>query len=78
VSQCAAVNPVVMTEWGFCDCVNQPDTNNVDTYGNPMLTWPEGMDGSWTARCASNSWLLDMFDANWNLWTGETQMGGFV
>jgi endoglucanase len=72
-------NPVAMTEWGFCECSDQPGgTDNVDTYGTPMLTWLEGMNGSWTAWCASNSWLPDMFDGSWNLLVGPQQEGGFV
>jgi hypothetical protein len=79
VEQCTTANPVVMTEWGFCNCADQPGGNdNVDTYGTPMLTWLEAMNGGWTAWCASNSWLPDMFDANWNLLVGPTQMGGMV
>jgi hypothetical protein len=79
VEQAAAVNAVVMTEWGFCDCSGQPGgTDLVDTYGTPMLTWLEGMNGGWTGWCASNSWLPDMFSANWTLLVGPMQMGGFV
>jgi endoglucanase len=74
-----AVHPIVMTEWGYCNCTGQPDLGNLgNTYGTPMLTWLEGMNGSWTAWCASNSWLPDMFDANWNLLVGVNQEGGFV
>jgi endoglucanase len=77
--QCAAVNPVVMTEWGFCNCGDQPGgTELVDTYGTPMLNWLEAMNGSWTGWCASNSWLPDMFNANWSLKVGPMEMGGFV
>jgi len=77
---CAKVNPIIMTEWGYCACSSQPG-NGTDlgaSYGKPMLTWLEGLGGSWTAWCASNSWLPDMFDANWNLLLGPSQEGGFV
>jgi endoglucanase len=79
-AKCAAVNPVIMTEWGYCACSSQPG-NGTDlgaSYGKPMLTWLEGLGGSWTAWCASNSWLPDMFDASWNLLLGPSQEGGFV
>ena len=79
VTKAAAVHPVVMTEWGYCDCSGQPGIGNLgQTYGTAMLTWLEGMNGGWTAWCASNSWLPDMFDANWNLLVGANQEGGFV
>jgi endoglucanase len=81
VEQAAAVNAVVMTEWGFCDCSAQPGLPDlVDNYGTPMLTWLEGMNGGWTAWCASISWLPDMFGSDWTLLDTpyESQMGGFV
>jgi endoglucanase len=77
---CAAAHPIIMTEWGYCACSSQPG-NGTDlgaSYGKPMLTWLEGLGGSWTAWCASNSWLPDMFDGNWNLLLGPSQEGGFV
>jgi endoglucanase len=79
--------PLIMTEWGFCGlsaaspCNNQPGkgTNIIGTYGTPMLNWLEGLGGSWTAWCASNSWLPDMFTGNnWDLRTGQDEMGAFV
>jgi endoglucanase len=78
--------PLIMTEWGFCGsasppCTGQPGrgTNIIGTYGTPMLNWLEGMGGSWTAWCASNSWLPDMFTGNnWDLRTGQDEMGAFV
>jgi endoglucanase len=79
-ANCAAVNPIIVTEWGYCACSSQPG-NGTDlgaSYGKPMLTWIEALGGSWTAWCASNSWLPDMFDANWNVLLGPSQAGGFV
>jgi endoglucanase len=73
--------PLIMTEWGFCNCQGQPGagTNIIGTYGTPMLNWLEGLGGSWTAWCASNSWLPDMFTGNnWDLRTGQDEMGAFV
>ncbi len=84
VEKCAAVNPVVMTEWGFDHDPNQPgeNTNLIGSYGQPMLTWLEAMGGSWTGWCASDSWLPKMFtdgaNGSWVLMTGQDNMGGFV
>ena len=80
VEQAAAVNAVVMTEWGFCACSAQPGngTDLVETYGASMLTWLEAMNGGWTGWGASNSWLPDMFSADWTLLVGQSQVGGFV
>jgi endoglucanase len=81
VVKCAAAHPVIMTEWGFCNCQGQPGKgqNIISFYGTSMLNWLEGMGGSWTAWCASNSWLPDMFTGNdWTLRTGQDEMGAFV
>jgi aryl-phospho-beta-D-glucosidase BglC (GH1 family) len=81
VNNAAKGVPLIMTEWGFCKCQGQPGsgTNIIGTYGTPMLTWLEGLGGSWTAWCASNSWLPDMFTGNnWDLRTGQDEMGAFV
>ena len=87
VNNAAKGVPLIMTEWGFCGlsatptCPNQPGkgTNIIGTYGTPMLNWLEGLGGSWTAWCASNSWLPDMFAGNnWTLRTGQDEMGAFV
>ena len=48
------------------------------TYGKPMLQWLEGLGGSWTAWCASNSWLPKMFGDNCTLRVGPRDEGGFV
>jgi len=81
VNTAAKAVPLIMTEWGFCACSGQPGkgTNIISTYGTPMLNWLEGLGGSWTAWCASNSWLPDMFTGNnWDLRTGQDEMGAFV
>jgi endoglucanase len=77
---CGAVHPIVMTEWGFNDAASQPGgADLIGSYGTPMLTWLEAMNGGWTAWCASNSWLPEMFSGNnWTLLVGPRQMGGFV
>ena len=83
VEAAAAVNPVMMTEWGYCHCSGQPGegTDIGASYGTPMLTWLEAMGGSWTAWCASLNWLPAMFSgngSNWTLRVGQDEMGGFV
>jgi hypothetical protein len=86
VNNAAKGVPLIMTEWGFCGsvspaCTGQPGrgTNIIGTYGTPMLNWLEGLGGSWTGWCASNSWLPDMFTGNnWDLRTGQDEMGAFV
>jgi endoglucanase len=80
VEACAKVNPVVMTEWGYNNDPGEtePDPDISVTYGKPMLQWLEAMGGSWTAWCASNSWLPRMFSDNWSLLVGPREEGGFV
>jgi hypothetical protein len=84
VENCAKYHPVAMTEWGFNHENSQPGINTdiIGHYGQPMLTWLEAMGGSWTAWCASSSWLPRMFTgtspSNWVLRTGQDNMGGFV
>jgi endoglucanase len=80
VEACAKVNPVVMTEWGYSNDSGETETDPdiSATYGKPMLQWLEGLGGSWTAWCASNSWLPKMFSDNWALRVGPRDEGGFV
>jgi endoglucanase len=80
VEACAKVNPVVMTEWGYSNDSGESETDSdiSATYGKPMLQWLEGLGGSWTAWCASNSWLPKMFSDNWTLRVGPRDEGGFV
>ena len=80
VEACAKVHPVVMTEWGYSNDSGETETDPdiSATYGKPMLQWLEAMGGSWTAWCASNSWLPKMFTDNWTLRVGPRDEGGFV
>ncbi len=80
VEACAKVNPVVMTEWGYNNSASETETDPdiSATYGKPMLQWLEALGGSWTAWCASNSWLPRMFGDNWTLLVGPREEGGFV
>ncbi len=80
VEACAKVNPVVMTEWGYSNDSGETETDPdiSATYGKPMLQWLEALGGSWTAWCASNSWLPKMFTDSWTLRVGPREEGGFV
>jgi len=80
VEACAKVHPVVMTEWGYSNDSGETETDpDISvTYGKPMLQWLEALGGSWTAWCASNSWLPKMFSDNWTLRVGPRDEGGFV
>ena len=80
VEACAKVNPVVMTEWGYSNDSGETETDpDISvTYGKPMLQWLEALGGSWTAWCASNSWLPKMFTDSWTLRVGPRDEGGFV
>lgn len=78
--QCAKVHPIVMTEWGYDNSPGETETDpDISvTYGKPLLQWLEGLGGSWTNWCASNSWLPKAFDNDWNLKVGPREEGGFV
>jgi hypothetical protein len=69
-----------MTEWGYNNSASETETDPdiSATYGKPMLQWLEALGGSWTAWCASNSWLPRMFGDNWTLLVGPREEGGFV
>ena len=85
IATCAAVYPVIMTEWGF---TTDPDlsgtpaqfmTGTIANYGNPLKKFVEQYGISFTAWCASNSvWGSPIFYRNWSLRTGEGEMGGFT
>ena len=80
VRQCAAVHPMVCTEWGFKAGLNWGPNETVSGYGKGILKWFDTLGVSWTAWCADDSWDPTMFN-NGNPWTlrvGEGEMGGFV
>jgi endoglucanase len=80
VTQCAAVHPMVCTEWGFKAGLNWGPNENISGYGTGILTFFEKLGVSWTAWCADISWDPTMFRSGnpWTLRVGEGEMGGFV
>ncbi len=82
ITTCAAVYPIIMTEWGFSQS-NNPDPNDqlngtITGYGQPLMDFCEQYGISNTAWVASYSWGPPMFWTDWTLRIGEGEMGGFV
>ncbi len=82
IEQCAAVAPVIMTEWGFSQGYD-PDPNNmmygsITEYGQPLMDFVEAHQISYTAWCASYDWGPPMFNPDWSLRCGDGEMGCFV
>jgi hypothetical protein len=90
ITTCAAVYPVIMTEWGFSQS-NNPDPNDmlngtITEYGQPLSDFRELYGISNTAWVASYDWGPPMFwnpgsplpPGTWDLRIGEGEMGGFV
>ena len=93
ITACAAVYPIVMTEWGFSQS-GSPDPNDllngtITAYGQPLMNFREQYGISNTAWVASYDWGPPMFwDPNPNNWykppgawplrIGEGEMGGFT
>ncbi|MGA2678938.1 MAG: cellulase family glycosylhydrolase [Sedimentisphaerales bacterium] len=93
ITSCAAVYPVMMTEWGFSQSNNPDPTDQLNgtitQYGQPLMDFIEGLGISNSAWVASYNWGPPMFfnpDPNnwsnppgpWPLRIGEGEMGGFV
>jgi endoglucanase len=82
VQTAAAKVPVFLSEWGFSMTVSAGSQSllggTVSGYGDPIMTWAEGLGLSWTAWCADNDWEPAMFTANWILKTGGNEMGQYV
>lgn len=89
IADCAAVHPVLMTEWGFSMSMG-PDTllnGTITDYGQPLMNFIEGLKIGNTAWVASYNWGPPMFwdpggwpkpPGPWDLRIGEGEMGGFV
>lgn len=80
---CAAVHPVVMTEWGFTSDLKYDDNNHlligtVTNYGQPLMDFIEQHKIGNTAWCADYSWGPPMFNTDWTLRCGNGEMGCFV
>jgi endoglucanase len=92
ITTCAAVHPVMMTEWGFTSDPNYDDEyhlliGTIANYGQPLMDFIEGLEISNTAWVASYDWGPPMFyrppgwpppPGTWDLRIGEGEMGGFV
>jgi endoglucanase len=76
VEKCAAVHPMIMTEWGFHAIPSYP-TETVTNYGKPITDWMESLGISWTTWCASDDWAPAMFSGSWGLLIGDCCSGGF-
>jgi len=80
ITTCAAVHPVIMTEWGFSMSMG-PDTllnGTITNYGQPLMNFIEQYGVSNTAWCADYAWGPPMFWGDWTLRIGDGEMGGFV
>ncbi len=82
ITTCAAVYPIIMTEWGFSQS-GSPDPNDmlngtITGYGQPLMDFREQYGISNTAWVASYDWGPPMFWTDWTLRIGEGEMGGFV
>jgi protocatechuate 3,4-dioxygenase beta subunit len=82
IRTCAAVYPILMTEWGFSQS-SRPDPNDllhgsISGYGQPLMDFIEGLQIGYTAWVASYNWGPPMFYSDWTLRCGEGEMGCFV
>jgi len=79
ITTCAAAQPVMMTEWGFCETsIYENLQGTISEYGQPLMNFIEQHGIGNTAWVASYNWQPPMFDSNWTLRVGEGEMGGFV
>jgi len=70
---------LMITEWGFREEEGEDIWNATRTsFGEPLKAFIETHGLSWTAWCADNLWGPVMFAENWELLTGEGEMGGFA
>jgi len=83
ITTCAAVYPVICTEWGFWDAP-LTDSNffrgTITNYGDPLKEFLEEYGIGNTAWCVHNgAWKSPMFDGDdWTLRCGEAEMGCFT
>jgi endoglucanase len=78
IAEAAAARPVMVTEWGYRDADSDIWGGTQTSFGDPLRAFVETHGLGWTAWCADTLWEPVMFDADWNLLTGEGNMGGFV
>jgi len=82
ITTCAAVYPILMTEWGF-SVSGSPDPDDLlhgtlCEYGQPLMEFIEGLGIGNTAWVASYDWGPPMFWTDWTLRCGDGEMGCFV
>jgi hypothetical protein len=82
ITTCAAVYPIMMTEWGFSQS-GSPDPQDllngtITGYGQPLSDFREQYGIGNTAWVASYDWGPPMFWTDWTLRIGEGEMGGFT
>jgi hypothetical protein len=82
ITTCAAVYPIMMTEWGFSQS-GSPDpadllNGTITGYGQPLSDFREQYGIGHTAWVASYDWGPPMFWTDWTLRIGEGEMGGFT
>ncbi len=82
ITTCAAVFPILMTEWGFSQ-TGSPDPQDllngtITGYGQPLSNFREQYGIGHTAWVASYDWGPPMFWSDWTLRIGEGEMGGFT
>jgi endoglucanase len=78
MAEVAAVRPLFITEWGFRNDGNEIWNGTRQSFGEPLRAFVEARGLSWTAWCADSRWAPEMFDENWELLTGDGEMGEFV
>lgn len=78
VTTCAAVHPIIMTEWGFTTTSETLLNGTISGYGQPLMDFIERLGIGNTAWCASHNWGPPMFNTDWTLRCGEGEMGGFT
>ncbi|MCU0914333.1 MAG: glycoside hydrolase family 5 protein [Planctomycetes bacterium] len=75
---CAAVHPILMTEWGFTTTTETLLNGTISNYGRPLMDLVERLGIGHMAWAASYEWGPPMFRRDWTLRCGEGEMGGFV
>jgi len=78
ITTCAAVHPVMMTEWGFTTTSETLLNGTISEYGRPLMNFIERLGIGHTAWVASHNWGPPMFNTDWTLRCGEGEMGCFV
>jgi hypothetical protein len=78
-TQVAAVRPMMITEWGYrAAAPEDPVIGDQAGFGDALKAYVEAQRLGWTAWCADTIWESVMFDPDWNLRVGPSEMGGFT